>query len=131
MDNETSVNQELPLVTFNSLYNILRAEKKTKSLQKLPDLFYEAIEQFLHEKESFIKSLSSTDDKDQLKKEEHILKNSQKILVELLEYRSKKVSQLAIEFSLTGEEVPSNLGLLKKEEDFFNSVFKASEVFRL
>ncbi len=47
---EISSSIELPLLTFNSIYNILREEKRLKSLQKLPEGFYEAFEKFIDDK---------------------------------------------------------------------------------
>ena len=61
-DSDTqSSSQELPLLTFNSLYNVLREEKKGKSLQQLPELFYEALEKFLTDKKEEIKRLKVFD----------------------------------------------------------------------
>ena len=48
---------ELPLLTFNSLYNLLREEKKIKSLQKIPEMFYEALDKFLEDKKNEIKRI--------------------------------------------------------------------------
>jgi DNA replication initiation complex subunit (GINS family) len=64
---------EIPLLTFNSLYNLLREEKKIKTLQKLPDLFYEALEKFLNDKKTEIlklkKEQTNSDSNTKLKKE--------------------------------------------------------------
>src|SRR3989338_9016905 len=64
---------ELPLLTFNSLYNILREEKRVKSLQKLPEGFYEALEKFIDDKKTEIKKLKENlEEKDKLMKEKNI-----------------------------------------------------------
>jgi len=47
---------ELPLLTFNSLYNLLREEKKSKSLTFLPEFFYESLNNFLDEKKKRLKN---------------------------------------------------------------------------
>ena len=66
---EQNSSPEMPLLTFNSLYNILREEKKSKKLYKLPDLFYEALNEFLTSKKQEIEKLKKEENIDKLKKE--------------------------------------------------------------
>lgn len=119
-----SKTQELPLLTFNSLYNLLREEKKSKSLQKLPELFYEAQDKFLEDKKIEIKKLKEAKESMKLRKENSILKNSKKIIIDLLALRQNKIANIAIENTLYGEEIISEENILEKEEKFFNSVKK-------
>lgn len=115
---------EIPLLTFNSLYNLLREEKKTKKLQHLPNLFYEALNKFLADKRIEITKLKSGSDPEKLKKEKLILKNSEKIVYELLNLRCTKISSIAIKNKLFGDDVLSKEDILEKELDFFNAVQK-------
>lgn len=113
---------ELPLLTFNSLYNILREEKKTKALQKLPEQFYEACKKFLDDKNQEVKKAKSSGDTESVRKETYIIKNSKKILKELLSLRCNKISKLAIENQIFGEGTLDVNNVLEIEEKFLNSV---------
>lgn len=125
MEKESS--QEIPLLTYNSLYNLLREEKKTKTLQILPELFYEAEKKFLEDKNNEIKKLKNSQEIEKIRKEKNILKNSIKIIEELLSLRCSKIANIAIKNELLGEEILSKKGILKKEEIFLESVIKATK----
>lgn len=123
MDSNSS--KEMPLLTFNSLYNLLRDEKRIKKLQELPELFYEATEEFLNNKKKEIERLKGKPDK--LKKEKHILKKSKEIFTELLNLRSQKIANIAIKDELFGEETLSKDNVLEKELVFFETVKKSTK----
>lgn len=119
------INQEIPLLTFNSLYNLRISEKRTKKLQELPELFYEALKKFLNDKKAEIKKIQSdATQKDKLKKEKYILINSQKIANELLNLRCSKISNIAIQTQLFGNEILSEENILKEEQQLLKSVQK-------
>lgn len=123
---------ELPLLTFNSLYNILREEKRLKSLQKLPEGFYEALEKFIDDKKAEIKRLrDNPDEKEKLMKEKNVFVNSLKIYDELLSIRCSKISNVAIKNGLFEEDVLSKENILKKEESFFDEVQKAMKKIKI
>ena len=114
---------DMPLLTFNSLYNILREEKRTKKLQKLPDLVYEALEKFLEDKKEEIKKLKEEGgNNEKLKKERYILHNSKKISYELLNLRFVKISNIAIKNKIFEDEILNEENILNKEKKFFNGV---------
>ena len=123
MDDDSA--QEIPLLTFNSLYNLLRDEKKVKKLQELPDLFYEAVQEFMKNKKDEIERVKS--DAEKLKKEKHILNKSQEIITELINLRGMKVANIAIKDELYGEATLSSDNVLTKEEEFFMVVKKATK----
>ena len=116
---------QLPLLTFNSLYGILREERKNKVLQTLPERFYEALENFFNSKKSEIKKLKENKDEERYLKERRIYKNSKKIIQELISLRLSKISSSAIKSSLFGESFLSE-NTLKREKDFFNAVNEES-----
>lgn len=121
---ESSNSNEIPLLTFNSLYNLRNEEKKNKNfLQKLPEEFYEALDKFFQDKKEDIKKLGS--DPDKVLKEKNILKNSQKITTELINLRCMKISNIAINNELEGDDVLSSDNILKYESEFFESVKKS------
>lgn len=117
-------NQEKPLLTFNALYNILRTEKKEKPLQKFPDLFYEAVEEYILNKKEEIKKIKSQGDEDKLKKEHHILRNSNKIIKELIGIRSQKIAKIASQNSLLGENIMEENNILEKEQALYKDIVK-------
>ena len=116
MEEQNNINSELPLLTFNSLYNLLREEKRTKTLQQLPDLFYEAVQKYLEDKRNEIKNLGS-DNFDKKKKEMHVLNKSQDINLELLNLRANKISNITIKNTLFGDGSMSTDNILPQEMD--------------
>lgn len=124
-NNDNTSLTEIPLLTFNSLQNLRLGEIKIKKLQELPDLFYEATEEFFKNKENEIKRLK--DEPSKILKEKQILKKSKDLLESIIEYRCKKISNLAICEELYGEETISKDNILEKEKDFFENVKKATK----
>ena len=116
---------QLPLLTFNSLYGILREERKNKVLQTLPERFYEALETFFKSKKSEIKKLKENKDEEKYLKERRIYKNSKKIVQELVSLRLSKISSSAIKSGLFKESFLSE-NTLEREKDFFNVVNEES-----
>jgi len=113
---------EIPLLTFNSLYNLLREEKRIKILQELPELFYDAQNKFLDDKKKLILKFKENSDLKNMQKEKLILKNSQKISKEILNLRCIKIANIAIKNELFGEEILSTQNILEKEKDFLESI---------
>lgn len=122
MSEQSSV--EVPLLTYNSLYNLLREEKKGKKLQQLPELFYEALEIFMKSKKTEMEKLKSSGDNEKLRREKLIVSNSKKISLELVNLRCSKISNIAIKNKLYGDEVLSEENILEPEKQFFDSVQK-------
>ena len=125
MVEESSNNsQEKPLLTFNSLYNILRTEKKSHTLQKFPDLFYEALDDFIQNKKSEIKRYKQEKNQEKLKKEELILKNTNNIVKELVALRTQKIAKIATQNSLYDEKILEEEYILDKEKELYDSICK-------
>ena len=122
---DSSQNIELPLLTFNSLYNILREEKKEKTLQKLPEMFYEALQKFFTDKKKEILKIKDSGDKSTLKREMNVLNNSKKIAKDLLNLRCMKISNIGIKDILFSDELLSKENILEKEIIYLDSVSKA------
>ncbi len=113
--------EELPLLTFNALYNILREEKKTKDLQKYPSLFYEALEKFISEKKQSIKN---EDNPEKRKKEQNILNNAKKIAQEIVTIRSQKIAKIATNNAFSEESIINEENILNKEQDIHLAIKK-------
>ena len=119
--------QELPLVTFNSLYSLLREEKKTKVLMKLPEKFYPGFQNFIEEKQT--EALKHTQNKENSKamKEQKIIMGSQNLINELLSLRLSKFSTLAVKTTIFDEEEFSTKNLMEDEKNFYEEVLKLSK----
>ncbi len=118
---------ELPLLTFNSLYNLLREEKRVQILQILPEEFYLAVEKFFNSKKKDIKKLKEEGNTEKLKKERKILSNSEKIIDELLIIRCNKISKIAVTNSIYKEKIFEEDGILESEKDFFENIIKSTK----
>ncbi len=91
------------IITYNSLYNLLREERKSKTLTKLPNGFYKAVKKYLEEKKEELKTLKNNKEREKLKKELKIFENSKKLIENLLEIRFIKISEIAIKNTLKNE----------------------------
>lgn len=109
----TTDSSQFPIITFNSLYNVLREEEKINELNSLPDFFFEGVEEFLKTKLEESKK-SSQDSK--LKNKLH---TAQKIYLKLKKVRAKKIASFSI-YSLDIEDS----FLQKKEKDFKEEIQK-------
>ncbi len=122
-DNDLNTSQELPLLTFNSLLNFLREEKKNKILTKIPDLFYEALEKYLEsKKEEILKLKNDISSKQKLDKEKYILKKSKEVCLELINLRCVKISNIAIKNKIFGDDAMNEQNILEREEIFLKKV---------
>lgn len=119
--NDEEIQDELPLLTFNALYNILREEKKSKSLQKYPPLFYEALEKFIMQKKETIKNEQNQDKR---KKELNILNNAKKISEEIISLRGQKIAKIATSNALSENKILDEEHILQYEEELYTSFTK-------
>lgn len=110
---------ELPLLTYNSLYNILREEKKNKTLQLLPNFFFPAVEQYFIKKEEEIKEAQKNKNTDKFRKEINSKENSKKIYSELISKRCQKISIIAIENYFSKDNLHNEDSICKEEEIYF------------
>jgi len=126
--NTLSEDKEIPLITFNSLYNVLREEKKNNLLTTLPEDFYSSLKKFLGEKKKEVHKLKSQgSEREKLRKEMNIFKNSQKISKELISLRLIKISQIAIKNGVYSEVILNKENLLSPEEEIFKKIEKISK----
>ena len=127
-----NLSEELPLLTFNSLYNLLREEKRLKDkLQDLPELFYKALDKFFLEKKKELNKLSKTNDLDKLKKEKKIYLNSKKIVNDLLNLRLQKIANIAIENQINLENIFDEEFIFGKEKKFLKLIKEGVKEFIL
>jgi len=125
MESTSSINY--PLLTYNSLYNLDREEKKIKILQELPEEFYKALDKFFIDKKKNLEKLKNENDLDKIKKEKNILKNSEKLSKEILNLRCIKISTIAIQNQIYGENTLNPINMIDKEKEFYISIKKLME----
>ena len=123
----TSNSSQMPLLTFNSMYGILREEKKSRTVQHLPELFYEGVKSFFEKKKEEIKKLKSLGEQEKLSKEMRVYKNSKKIIEVLIALRLIKISAIGIRASFYGDENTLLKNILKKENIFLEGIEKSSK----
>lgn len=122
---ETSTdNGELPLVTFNSLYSLLREEKKTKVLLQLPEKYYPALTKFFKDKEEEIKKYKSSGESSKADKEKKVVKSSKNLAKELINLRLIKIATIAIKSGIFDDEEFSKDNILEEETLFLDTVLK-------
>jgi len=120
-------------ITLETLYDILRNEKKREDLQKLEDSFFNDVVNYLREKK---KLLSSKQEENELfasgerKKLEYELNSINRILKEIYERRETKIIAIAINKSKTGSEIIDTSAMLREERQFYQQVLETLDDYR-
>ncbi|MBS3159952.1 hypothetical protein J4436_04130 [Candidatus Woesearchaeota archaeon] len=122
------------LITYETLYEILRLEKFKKELQCLNNEFYKDVINYLKDKKNI---LLSQENKDSVFTSQSVLKtrkqieNIHKILRELYERRESKIVQMAMFHSRIQTNTEDKRNLLKEEEEFFNNLVELFVKYRI
>ncbi len=114
------------MITFESLYNILRKEKAFQELQKLDSDFYKSAFNYIKEKEDILNSQRKKDSifaTIEIKKTEKQLENIKKILKEIYEKRENKIIQLALLASRSESKTSINT-ILSEEQQLYENTIK-------
>jgi len=120
-------------ITLETLYDILRNEKKREDLQKLESTFFEDVVNYLKEKNNFMeakkneKSLFASGERDKL---DYEIRSIKRILKEIYEKREKKIIDITINRSRTGSEIIDTSSMLKEEKEFYTEILKILDHFR-
>lgn len=108
------------IITYETIFELLRREKEREALQKLEKTFFQDILDYLKEKKKIMISqesmLISPEEK---KKNEKQLENIKKLLKEFYERREKKIINLAIDKVRVGSDLIDTSSLLEEEKRFF------------
>ena len=110
-------------ITYETLFDILRAEKEKNELQKLDPSFFQYVVDYLKEKLSILEGREGQSElfsAEERRKTRIQLENIQKILKELYERREKKIVNLALDKSKTKSSLIDTSALLKEEYSLFN-----------
>lgn len=120
-------------ITLETLYDILRNEKKRDDLQKLEETFFLDVILYLQEKQDLLKSIENKDnifaagEKEKLEYELHSIK---RILKEIYEKREKKIIDIALNKSKTGSEIIDVSSLLREEKEFYERLLFLLDTYR-
>lgn len=120
------------IITYETLYEILRIEKTREELQKLENNFLKNITNYLKEKKIILESQqkkSSIFSSSEAKKTRKQIENAEKMLKELYERRESKIVQLAL-FASRAQEQQGHDNLLEEEKIFFNTIKNSLDSYR-
>jgi len=112
------------MITYNDLYESLRKERYSETLQPLAKEFVKDVADYLKDRESLImgeKNLFS----DELQKNKKQLENAVSIFKELMLRRKKKLLDLAFVSAETGISKRDFDNMLSFEKDTFEKIMKA------
>jgi DNA replication initiation complex subunit (GINS family) len=119
------------VITYETLFELLRLEKSRDELQKLDESFYENVLNYLNEKKNSLSSqaeqLFADEEREKVQKE---LVNIRKILRDLYDRREKKIIELALNKSRTESSLIDTSVLLEQEKKFFDSMLSVLNNFR-
>ena len=118
-------------ITLETLYDILRNEKKREDLQKLEATFFVDVVSYLKEKKALLESKQSSDElfaageRDKL---DYELRSIKRILKEIYEKREKKIIDIALNKSRTGSNIIDTSAMLKEEKEFYVKMLENLEM---
>ena len=111
------------VITYETIFELLRREKEREALQKLEKTFFQDILEYLKERKKILISQESTlIEPEEKKKNEKQFENVKKLLKEFYERREKKIINFAIDKSRTGSDLMDKDSLLEEEHKFFQKL---------
>ncbi len=112
------------IITYETLYEILRKEKSTSELQRLDNNFFQKVIGYINEKSDILESQKNKKSifaSVEIIKTQKQLENIKRMLKELYERRENKILQSAL-FSSRTSQKRENLGLLEEEKIFYQKL---------
>jgi len=111
------------IITYETLYEILRREKTRQELQKLEKTFLKDISKYLYEKNNILESQNQKSSifAKETEKTQKQIENIKRILKELYERRETKIIQIALYASRTNSNIDLS-ALLPEELEFYNKI---------
>ncbi len=120
-------------ITLETLYDILRNEKKREDLQKIDSAFFVDVVSYLREKNTLLLSkkqdndLFASGERDKL---EYELRSIKRILREIYEKREKKIIDIALNRSKTGSDIIDTSAMLSEEKMFYEELLRTLDTYR-
>lgn len=113
------------VITFETIYEILRREKNKEDIHKLDDTFFDDVIKYLNDKNDFkIDSSKKNDEFSSFTHDDVLIQiqNIKKILREIYDRRERKIIDMAIIKARTNSNLISTQNLLDNEKRLFESV---------
>ncbi|MBI2572637.1 DNA replication complex GINS family protein [Candidatus Woesearchaeota archaeon] len=120
-------------VTLETLYDMLRNEKKREDLQQVDGAFYLNVVTYLREKKAILEQARQHDNifaAGDREKTEYELRSIQRILREIYEKREKKIIDIALNKSKTGSEIIDISAMLPEEKEFYDQILSILDKYR-
>ncbi len=120
------------IITYETLYELLRKEKIRTELQNLDPEFFKHVVTYLNDKEAILQSQSKKDNifaSSELEKTKTQLRNVQTILKEIYEKRESKIVQAA-QFNARTNSLQDTSAMLPEEETLYNELLNTLTSFR-
>jgi len=114
------------MITYQEIYDLLRKEKYSETIQLLPQNFLKELAEYLKEKKAIV-SREQNLFSDTVKMTRKQLENSLSIIKEIIAIREKKVLNLAFTAALTGVTKRDTEHLFDYEKELFNVSVKQLE----
>ena len=112
------------IITYETLYDLLRREKVNPELQKIEKDFLQNLKKYLESKQSILESQQSKSSIFSKKESEMTLKqieNTKRVIKELYERREAKIISLALSSSKTKEKYDAHI-LLSEELNLYEAI---------
>jgi len=120
-------------ITYETLYEILRAEKTKDELQELDENFYKNVLIYLKDKTKILQNAAMEENifaTDEAETTRLQISNIRKIIKEIYERREKKIIDIAINKSRTNSDIIDTSNLLSQEQKFFKTITGLLDLFR-
>ncbi|MBS3101090.1 DNA replication complex GINS family protein [Candidatus Woesearchaeota archaeon] len=119
------------VITYETLFELLKREKERTDLQKLEPTFFSDTINYIKDKKKILEAKSdSVFAADEGRKTERQLENIYKILKELYERREKKIISMALDRSRTKSSLIDTSALLKEEKVIFDALASLLDNYR-
>jgi len=131
MENEKT--EDEIVITYETLFDILRREKSKEELQKLHNSFFEDVVNYINEKKEILErkegqeSLFFDSEKEKVSTQ---LRNVRNILRELYDKRERKIIEMAINKARTDNNLIDTSTLLEEEKELFENLSKVLKKHR-
>lgn len=113
------------IITYETIYELLRREKTRQELQKLDINIFQQVNQYLKEKSSLIESQKEKSPlfTTEVEKTQHLLDNIKLMVKELYERRERKILDLAL-LASRAQKIPQNTksNMLPNEIKLYESI---------
>ena len=120
------------VITYETLYELLRREKYRADLQKLDENIYKDVVKYLGEKRAILESQAKKESifaSTEVEKTQTQIKNVVKILKELYEKRENKIVQFAV-FGSRSKTVQDTSTMLPEEYELYAKIKEMLDNFR-